>query len=76
MPTFESIPSWMHAGLAAALVAMPMVRPVTRPTTAGLTNPTQPADSPAVRLGLAEVKARLAAATQSAPPDLDRKSVV
>ena len=60
MPTLESAPSWLHAGLAAALVAMPVARPVAQPTTAGLTIPTQPVDSPAARLGVAEVKARLA----------------
>src|SRR6476661_5923125 len=75
MPILESIPALLQAGVAAALAVMPMARPVDRPTAAGLLSVPQPADSPATRLGLAEVKARLAAATQSAPPDFSRSDL-
>ena len=75
MPTFEPIASWLHAGIAAVLVAVPMVRPLPRPSPVGLTISPQPADSPAARLSVAEVKARLAAATQSAPPDFSKSDL-
>ena len=80
MPNHAPLSSWLHAGLTAALVVLPMPWRAPESATSALirqraTVPTEPADSPAARLSLADVKARLAAATQSAPPDFSKSDL-
>jgi len=69
----HSMPLRLTAGLAAALVVLvigPRSLAGAAPAVAAVR--AQPADSPATRLTVADVKARLAAATQSAPPDFSK----
>src|SRR5690349_6488523 len=81
MPTLHAIPLRLPAGFAAVLVTLALApdAPAAVAARAGAA-PTamvraQPADSPASRLTVAAVKAKLAAATQSSPPDLSKSDL-
>src|SRR4029453_7943816 len=62
-----AVHSRMVTGTALALTALL--------SSGALAPPPFPADSPAIRLTLAQVKGRLAAGTEEAPPDLARTDI-
>ncbi len=80
MPTVVPISPWLQAGIAI-LVAVPLGGTAGPASATGLFRSAsgplraERADSPTVRLTAAEVKSRLAAATQSSPPDFAKANL-